>query len=271
MGYKRWWNTIKGWFGSKPTNCIKKPKSVDLVGEVIKCKKGERKFCFRKSRKCVCKKNREVDLQAAGKTNSGLIDLRKCKRGIFMCDSKGCFCKGGREVDLIRCKKGHRKVCSKKGGRCVCKKRRKVDLEAKVKPYCDKLPWYKRWWNTIKGWFGSKPTNCIKKPKRVELTFFNKYAEVFRAKGLPMETYKVPIAADLREKLPEFVDSKPLTEGIKFYNEFAKTKAVLLTQDKTDKAFLKYIENFIMTWAAVGEQDLDKLHEMYTVNQELLN
>ena len=25
---------------------------------------------------------------------------------------------------------------------------------------CSELAWYKRWWNTLKGWFGSKPTNC---------------------------------------------------------------------------------------------------------------
>merc|ERR1719272_2230706 len=27
---------------------------------------------------------------------------------------------------------------------------------------CGDLAWYKRWWNTMKGWFGSKVTNCIK-------------------------------------------------------------------------------------------------------------
>ena len=26
--------------------------------------------------------------------------------------------------------------------------------------FCKDLPWYTRWWNTIKGWFGSK-ANCI--------------------------------------------------------------------------------------------------------------
>merc|ERR1711935_1221937 len=26
---------------------------------------------------------------------------------------------------------------------------------------CSKLPWYTRWWNTMKGWFGSK-ADCVK-------------------------------------------------------------------------------------------------------------
>merc|ERR1719253_1861299 len=25
---------------------------------------------------------------------------------------------------------------------------------------CSDLAWYSRWWNTMKGWFGYKPTNC---------------------------------------------------------------------------------------------------------------
>merc|ERR1712166_1090015 len=72
--YKRWFNTIKGWFGSKVTNCIK---------------------------------------AAVKKT---MIDLKVKKA-----------------------------------------KKAKKALVA-----CSKLPWYKRWFNTIKGWFGSKITNCIK-------------------------------------------------------------------------------------------------------------
>merc|ERR1711957_503877 len=46
-------------------------------------------------------------------------------------------------------------------------KKTMIDLKAKAPKLnvllsCSKLPWYKRWWNTMKGWFGSKVTNCIK-------------------------------------------------------------------------------------------------------------
>merc|ERR1712166_1019995 len=46
-------------------------------------------------------------------------------------------------------------------------KKTMIDLKAKAPKLnvllsCSKLPWYKRWFNTMKGWFGSKVTNCIK-------------------------------------------------------------------------------------------------------------
>jgi len=37
---------------------------------------------------------------------------------------------------------------------------------------CHSLAWYKRWWNTMKGWFGSKPDNCSK-PKVVNIKSYN--------------------------------------------------------------------------------------------------
>merc|ERR1712151_867119 len=41
--------------------------------------------------------------------------------------------------------------------------RSKIDLKSnKITKLCSALAWYKRWWNTVKGWFGSKPTNCLK-------------------------------------------------------------------------------------------------------------
>merc|ERR1712151_1201082 len=84
--YKRWWNTVKGWFGSKPTNCLK-----------------------------------------------GLTDLK---------------------IEGVDLKHSSAKYCSKG----VAKKCR-----------CKDLVWYKRHWNTIKGWFGSKPTNCNTKKMSIDL------------------------------------------------------------------------------------------------------
>merc|ERR1712151_320170 len=94
--YKRWWNTIKGWFGSKPTNCIKglydlKIEGVELKNKVNTCSSGKAKLC-------------------------------RCK-------------------DLAR---------------------------------------YLRWWNTVKGWFNSKPTNCNPKLKVVNESSIDLYRRRWR-------------------------------------------------------------------------------------------
>jgi len=185
----RFVNTIKGWFGYKPTNC----------------------------------------------------DLKLSKKKILDIDLKS------KAVNL--CSTGVASVCK-----------------------CKDLAWYLRWWNTVKGWFGSKPTNCnpkLSKKKLFEPTFFNKFAEVFRNKGLPMELYTKPVAEDLLEKLPNFVDKEPMNEGIKFYNEFAKVKNILLSLDTFDASFMKMAEKCIMTWAITPESELTKLHNVYKRHKKI--
>jgi hypothetical protein len=80
-------------------------------------------------------------------------------------------------------------------------------------------------------------------------TWFNKFAEVFRNKGLPMELYEAPVASDLLDKIPSFVDTKPANVAVKFLDEFAKARSVILAYDKLDRAFLDHIERYLMTWA----------------------
>jgi len=183
-------------------------------------------------------------------------------------------------------------------------------LSSESLPKCSKLAWYKKWWNTIKGWFGSKVSNCakeadiimvnnkneaalylwltenpvsfengqnenplvsllesenrtfvrplvaqIKETSKVYPTFFKDFSEVFRNKGLLMEDYKQPVAEDLLEKIPSFVDGNAANAGVKFLDNFERAKSTILANDIVDKQFLNYVERFIMTWAIEGKNN----------------
>jgi len=300
--YKRWWNTIKGWFGSKPSNCISLKASRKIMlnkGRILSskvtnsCTAGDASTCLckdlafylgwwntvkgwfgSKTTNCVdLKKMSAINLTAAlqkGSTNTcsaGNVATCLCKdlafysrwwnslKGLFGSKATNCNSKltKKRALELLLASNVSVNSCSAGiAAKCLCKD----------------LAFYLGWWNTVKGWFGSKATNCNealnkKKMFKFEPTFFNKYAEVFRSKGLPMELYTKPVATDLLEKMPNFVDNTPMNEGIKFYNEFVKAKNVLLSLDQTDAQFLNYVEKFIMTWAVTPEMELSKLHELY--------
>lgn len=100
-------------------------------------------------------------------------------------------------------------------------------------------------------------------------TFFNKFAEVFRSKGTPMELYEEPAALDLLEKIPSFTDSAPSNEAVKFLDNFERSKSVIIAQDKVDKQFLRHVEKMIMTWASVEGDDKKSLSESLAKNVEI--
>jgi len=166
------------------------------------------------------------------------------------------------------------------------------------------LAWYKRWWNTIKGWFGSKPHNCITtksvfvilaaKPKglcsklpwykrwwntvkgwfgskptncvKAKSAFFDKYGTIVN-EGLALELYTQNPVAVLKN-LPSFTDDAPMNERIRLYNEFAKAKSALLSLDSVDAQFLNLAENYIKTWAVTPEQEVYKLHNAFKQNKD---
>merc|ERR1712228_781405 len=149
-----------------------------------------------------------------------------------------------------------------------CNKKLKIiDLQASSAKNCSKgvvvacnckdLPWYKRWWNTIKGWFGSKPTNC----RKVKAAFYYKYGKVMD-EGLALGLYTSDPVSVLKN-MPSFTDDAPLNRRVSYYNEFAKAKSALLAYDRLDAQFLNLVENYISTWAITPEQELSKLHEAF--------
>merc|ERR1712160_211375 len=177
--YKRWFNTIKGWFGSIVTNCIK---------------------------------------AAVKKSKKTMIDLAS--------------------------------------------KKPKAKKAAKALVLCSKLAWYKSWWNTMKGWFGSKTTNCIV----AKSAFFEKFGKIVN-EGLALELYTQNPTAVLKN-LPSFTDNAPMSDRIRLYNEFAKAKGALLSYDSLDAKFLNLVENYIKTWAITPEQELNKLHDAFLLKQD---
>jgi len=85
-----------------------------------------------------------------------------------------------------------------------------------------------------------------------------------------MELYKIPVAEDLLDKLPNFVDSKPMNKGVEFFNLFEKSKSVILKYDKTDKAFLDYVQKLIMTWANTENSEKKNLSELYNAYSDIV-
>merc|ERR1711957_1056514 len=123
--YKSWWNTMKGWFGSKVTNCIKSTKIVE----------------------------QPIDLKSKKAAVLGACSKLPWYKRWFN-TIKGWF--GSKVTNCI-------KAAVKKSKKTMIDlKAKKAKKAKKALVACSKLPWYKRWFNTIKGWFGSKITNCIK-------------------------------------------------------------------------------------------------------------
>merc|ERR1712203_353168 len=121
----------------------------------------------------------------------------------------------------------------------------------------------KRWWNTVKGWFGSKATNC----RSVKTAFYDKYSTVMN-EGLALDLYTSKPVAVLKN-LPSFTDDAPLNQRVSFYNEFAKAKSALLGYDHLDAQFLNLVENYVKTWAITPEQELTKLHDALTQDKKV--
>merc|ERR1711935_830018 len=245
--YTRWWNTIKGWFGSKP-NCIKLA-ALELGTKFCKDLAWYKRWWNNMKgffgSKADCMKFSEVNLA-----------MKMCK-------------------DLAWYSRWWNTFKGWFGSKSSC-----VEL-MNLMTACNKLPWYSRWWNSMKGWFGSKPTNCVKNiavpvnekialriPESKE-DWFRKFSEVFRQKGTAMELYEEPAARDLLEKVPSFADEKAMNEAVKFMDMFERSKSVILAQDKVDKQFLAYVEKMIMTWATSAESDKKEFSELLTKNTEV--
>merc|ERR1711976_340440 len=189
-----------------------------------------------------------------------------------------------------------------------------VDLKSSTVKYCQQgnvnlcrcldLVWYKRWWNTAKGWFGSKVTNCLKanaaevllsskvqklcsalewykrwwntikgwfgsKPtncRQMKSAFYDKFGKIVN-EGLALDLY-TPHPTTVLAKLPSFTDDAPLNQRVSFYNEFAKAKSALLGYHHLDAQFLNLVENYVKTWAITPEQELNKLHEALTQDKK---
>jgi len=126
--YKRWFNTIKGWFGSKITNCIKAAvkKSKKTMIELSRTTKKRNQFPSCESLGCTLDATK-IDTWPA-----------KC----FRCMPS---------TDLAAVAKSAAPKDAKKDKKAA-KKAKKATKKAAL-PSCAKLPWYKSWFNTIKGWF----------------------------------------------------------------------------------------------------------------------
>jgi len=221
--YKRWFNTIKGWFGSKVTNCIK----------------------------AAVKKSKKTMIDLASKKPKA----KKAAKALVLCSKLAWYkswwntIKGWFGSKVTNCIKSSSKASF-------------VILNAVPKLLCSKLPWYKRWWNTMKGWFGSKTTNCIV----AKSAFFEKFGKIVN-EGLALELYTQNPTAVLKN-LPSFTDNAPMSDRIRLYNEFAKAKGALLSYDSLDAKFLNLVENYIKTWAITPEQELNKLHDAFLLKQD---
>merc|ERR1711957_1138229 len=169
--YKSWWNTMKGWFGSKVTNCIKSTKIVE----------------------------QPIDLKSKKAAVSGACSKLPWYKRWFN-TIKGWF--GSKVTNCIKAavKK------SKKTMIDLASKKPKAKKAAKALVLCSKLAWYKRWWNTIKGWFGSKTTNCIV----AKSAFFEKFGKIVN-EGLALELYTQNPTAVLKN-LPSFTDNAPMSD-----------------------------------------------------------
>jgi len=359
--YKRWWNTVKGWFGSKPTNCEKDiellersdldaSKGIYLCSKIVWYKRywNEIKGFFG-SKNDVCVEGIMLDLEAAKeeakKKCSELVWYKRWWNTIkgWVGDKPTNCEEDAKKVDLVAAKAAAPKASAPKAAapKAAAKEEAKkkcsklawykrwwntikgwfgskptnctkelIFLSSESLPKCSKLAWYKKWWNTIKGWFGSKVSNCakeadiimvnnkneaalylwltenpvsfengqnenplvsllesenrtfvrplvaqIKETSKVYPTFFKDFSEVFRNKGLLMEDYKQPVAEDLLEKIPSFVDGNAANAGVKFLDNFERAKSTILANDIVDKQFLNYVERFIMTWAIEGKNN----------------
>jgi len=140
--YKRWWNTMKGWFGSKPTNCLTPPKNLLNLGV------GSATLC-----------SKLVWYKRWWNSVKGWFGCKPTN-----CMGKNIFMKDSVTLALKRCSelpwytRWWNSVKGWFGSKAKCLK---LEIDLASKQLCSKLPWYTKWWNTMKGWFGSK-ADCLK-------------------------------------------------------------------------------------------------------------
>merc|ERR1711935_1118855 len=179
--YTKAWDTVKGWFGSKKT-CTLAPETV-AKNAAKKAKHAAKKVAKanKKAAKSAAKapaakapaamapasppKVEEVkaEVKPVVEAKAEVKPVVEAKAEVkpvsetkpaddYKTTTQARLLEAVEEVDL-RAMMGRRaRSLKRKGGH------RTNLLAIKL---CSSLPWYTRWWNTIKGWFGSKP-NCIK-------------------------------------------------------------------------------------------------------------
>merc|ERR1711862_822977 len=112
----------------------------------------------------------------------------------------------------------------------------------KVLAACKSLPWYKRWGNTIWGWFGSKLVDCQALIENRWMSRVNKALKEVRKGEVD--------AMNLAEKLPSFVDTVPFNKRVDFLDRFMQAKSVILKMDALDRIFMRHLENLVVAWAS---------------------
>merc|ERR1712228_929931 len=114
---------MKGWFGSKPTNCVesKKSKKIDLGSASLTAKVNELKKKHQRLARIMRKRAMEVAKKRMAAKKQGKIDLQAVK---------------------AKSETPKKRLIAKDSKSSKSSKSSKPS-----KPYCSTLAWYKRWWN----------------------------------------------------------------------------------------------------------------------------
>jgi len=271
--YKKWWNTIKGWFGSKATNCTKGMNIIQttnnnqaalylwLTQNPVKINTSNKSSTVNEGIKFATKSCTWIggQVKKGNCSNSSKSKMSVC----FNCLECAYFVSKG------KCSEGNFK-CMKKEASAKCKGCGLLYKDAyKCATSHNKIPVELMAINLEENPLTRMLETVETKKELKNNKFFKQFAEVFRRKGLKMELYENPVADDLLKKIPSFVDGKPLNEGVKFLNLFERAKSVILANDKLDQQFLDYVQRFIMTWATTEENEKENLNELFSAYDSL--
>merc|ERR1712194_604595 len=216
--YSRWWNSMKGWFGSKATNCV---LNVAIpVNEKIALRIPESK----PERMISTMNENDGALQVVLASMEGAENVKLNVAPVYeAAPGRNTF------IMLTDLADSYTRLMSKSA---------KTDFKLTQAP------------ESKQNWF-------------------RKFSEVFRQKGAAMELYEEPAARDLLQKVPSIADEKAMTEGIKYLDMFERSKSVILAQDNVDKQFLAYVEKMIMTWATSADAEKKDLAELLAKSTEV--
>merc|ERR1711935_1267943 len=168
--YTKAWDTVKGWFGSKKT-CTLAPETV-AKNAAKKAKHAAKKVAKanKKAAKSAAKapaakapaamapasppkvEEAKAEVKPVVEAKAEVKPVSETKPADdYKTTTQARLLEAVEEVDL-RAMMGRRaRSLKRKGGH------RTNLLAIKL---CSSLPWYTRWWNTVKGWFGSK-ADCL--------------------------------------------------------------------------------------------------------------
>jgi len=233
--YKRWWNTVKGWFGSKPHNCL---STLMLSVITVDCQSlawykrwwNTMKGWFG-SKPTNCSKPKVVNIKSYNENNAALQVMLSQMSELTL------------STNIVMTP-----VYDTTNGTGMNDMINMIDSLADHTERMQPMP---------------KAVHNFNLEKSQKENWFEKFAEVFRNKGLAIELYEKPVAEDLLAKIPSFVDGEAKNEAVKFLDTFEKSKSVILENDGIDRAFLSFFEKLIMTWATTETKDLEKLSNAY--------